>query len=313
MIQSPFTSSGRDGTGRWAHLSGGDATLLSSHAGRFPASGGRQKPCCPQEAPTLRAKPPDDDHSDTEPTLRVRLLVGASPDAPAAEVDDLGRRTASPAVTLVVHAHALAAPHAVDGVAELRRIDLAGSGRSGFASAAAGCHRTCADFSRRHVADVPFWTHALPSLRPDRQLVAPSERSVSSGRKSADALDVVRRAWLAGVPQAQLGDEIAGDHQQRRQRLAGDLQGGCAGLDRTVEIAGASGCDGKAIHRGYVNSRIWKPAQRKAGLPVSRENGTHARRHFDAARCSTPARTSGRCRSTWATLTRASRCGSTRT
>jgi hypothetical protein len=41
-------------------------------------------------------------------TLRVRLLVGARPDAPAAEVDDLGRRTASPAVTLVVPVHALA-------------------------------------------------------------------------------------------------------------------------------------------------------------------------------------------------------------
>ena len=32
---SPFTSRDDNGTGRWAHLSGGDATLLSSHAGRF--------------------------------------------------------------------------------------------------------------------------------------------------------------------------------------------------------------------------------------------------------------------------------------
>jgi hypothetical protein len=85
-------------------------------------------------------------------TLRVRLLAGASPDAPAAEVDHLGRRTASPAVTLVVHVHALAAPHAVDGLAELRRIDRARSDRSGYASAAAGCHRTSADISRRHAA-----------------------------------------------------------------------------------------------------------------------------------------------------------------
>jgi hypothetical protein len=65
-------------------------------------------------------------------TLRVRLLVGASLDAPAAEVDDLGRRTASLAVTLVVHAHALATPHAVDGLAELRRIDLARIRRIGL-------------------------------------------------------------------------------------------------------------------------------------------------------------------------------------
>ena len=41
MVQSPFTSSGRDGTGRWAHLSGGDATLLSSHAGRSSRVRGR--------------------------------------------------------------------------------------------------------------------------------------------------------------------------------------------------------------------------------------------------------------------------------
>ena len=51
-------------------------------------------------------------------TLRVRLLAGAgaNPDARAAEVDDLGRRTASPAVTLVLHVHALAAPHALMGL-----------------------------------------------------------------------------------------------------------------------------------------------------------------------------------------------------
>src|SRR5690606_7757646 len=84
MIQSPFTSSGRDGTGRWAHLSGGDATLLSSHAGRFPASGGRQKACCPQEAPTLRAKPPDNDHRDTEPDATGRAREPTGDRRPAA-------------------------------------------------------------------------------------------------------------------------------------------------------------------------------------------------------------------------------------
>jgi hypothetical protein len=98
-------------------------------------------------------------------TLRVRLLAGASPDGPAAELDDLGRRTASPAMTLVVHAHARAAPHAVDGLAELRQIDRARSDGSGYASAAAGYHRTYADISRRHVADVPIWAHA-PNPRP---------------------------------------------------------------------------------------------------------------------------------------------------
>src|SRR3972149_9870384 len=39
-----YLSPRRDnGTGRWAHLSGGGATLLSSHAGRAPTSEGRQE------------------------------------------------------------------------------------------------------------------------------------------------------------------------------------------------------------------------------------------------------------------------------
>src|SRR3954451_22467844 len=70
MDQSPFSRGDEKRTGRWAHLSGGDATLLSSHAGRFAASGGRQKACCPRRAPTLRAKPPDEHQPDTEATVR---------------------------------------------------------------------------------------------------------------------------------------------------------------------------------------------------------------------------------------------------
>jgi hypothetical protein len=60
-------------------------------------------------------------------TLRVRLLAGASPDAPAAELDDLGRRTASPAVTLVVHVHALAGAGwstAASGARDVASIEL---------------------------------------------------------------------------------------------------------------------------------------------------------------------------------------------
>src|SRR5207244_7394011 len=59
----------RVGTGRRAHLSGGEATLLSSHAGRSRTSEGRQKACCPRRAPTLGANPPDTSQPDTEPTL----------------------------------------------------------------------------------------------------------------------------------------------------------------------------------------------------------------------------------------------------
>jgi hypothetical protein len=44
-----------------------------------------------------------------------------------------------------------------------------------------------------------FWAHANPKLPPNYKL-ASAGRSDSTGRKSADALDVVRRAWLVGVP-----------------------------------------------------------------------------------------------------------------
>lgn len=37
------------------------------------------------------------------------------------------------------------------------------------------------------------------------------------------------------------------------------------------------------INRSYFNSQIWKPALREAGVPVGRENGTHALRHFFAS------------------------------
>jgi integrase len=37
------------------------------------------------------------------------------------------------------------------------------------------------------------------------------------------------------------------------------------------------------INRSYFNSHIWKPALVEAGVPVSRENGTHALRHFFAS------------------------------
>jgi len=37
------------------------------------------------------------------------------------------------------------------------------------------------------------------------------------------------------------------------------------------------------INRSYFNSHVWKPALREAGVLVSRENGTHALRHFFAS------------------------------
>jgi integrase len=41
--------------------------------------------------------------------------------------------------------------------------------------------------------------------------------------------------------------------------------------------------ESKAVHRGYFNARVWKPALRRAGVPAGRENGTHALRHFYAS------------------------------
>jgi integrase len=38
-----------------------------------------------------------------------------------------------------------------------------------------------------------------------------------------------------------------------------------------------------AVGRNCFNSSIWKPALNKAGVRASRENGTHALRHFYAS------------------------------
>ncbi len=35
--------------------------------------------------------------------------------------------------------------------------------------------------------------------------------------------------------------------------------------------------------RNYINTFIWKPALKRAGVPVTRENGSHALRHFYAS------------------------------
>ena len=39
----------------------------------------------------------------------------------------------------------------------------------------------------------------------------------------------------------------------------------------------------KALARNYINTLIWKPALKRAGVPVTRENGSHALRHFYAS------------------------------
>jgi hypothetical protein len=65
-----------------------------------------------------------------------------------------------------------------------------------------------------------------------------------------------------------------GDHAAvvgSRARQAGDRPVDGDDPERTV------------IGRNYFNAQIWKPALRKAGVPVTRANGTHALRHFDAS------------------------------
>ena len=39
----------------------------------------------------------------------------------------------------------------------------------------------------------------------------------------------------------------------------------------------------KALSRNYINSLIWKPALERAGVPTTRDNGSHALRHFYAS------------------------------
>lgn len=41
--------------------------------------------------------------------------------------------------------------------------------------------------------------------------------------------------------------------------------------------------EGKALNRNYINSQVWKPALRRAGLPETREFMTHGGRHFYAS------------------------------
>ncbi|MER5462802.1 tyrosine-type recombinase/integrase [Streptomyces sp. NPDC002668] len=40
---------------------------------------------------------------------------------------------------------------------------------------------------------------------------------------------------------------------------------------------------GKSLHRTRFNQHVWKPALRAAGVPLGRENGMHALRHFYAS------------------------------
>lgn len=41
--------------------------------------------------------------------------------------------------------------------------------------------------------------------------------------------------------------------------------------------------EGKALNRNYVNTHLWKPALAGCGRPYSRENGSHALRHWYAS------------------------------
>ena len=57
IIQSPFSKGDEIGTGRWAHLSGGEATLLSSHAGRFRRPGVGKKHAVHEGHPAYEPNP----------------------------------------------------------------------------------------------------------------------------------------------------------------------------------------------------------------------------------------------------------------
>jgi integrase len=54
------------------------------------------------------------------------------------------------------------------------------------------------------------------------------------------------------------------------------------GESRTVNLM-ATTRERTAVGRNYFNANIWKPALKKTGVRVTRENGTHALRHFYAS------------------------------
>ncbi len=76
---------------------------------------------------------------------------------------------------------------------------------------------------------------------------------------------------------------------------SGRVPGAVAGSGHHVAVAGprrgkpttvslmATTRERTVINRSYFNSAIWKPALRKAGVPATRANGTHALRHFYAS------------------------------
>ena len=51
----------------------------------------------------------------------------------------------------------------------------------------------------------------------------------------------------------------------------------------TTAVLMATTRERTVINRSYFNSQVWKPGLRKAGVPVTRANGTHALRHFYAS------------------------------
>ncbi|HET6949438.1 MAG TPA: site-specific integrase [Acidimicrobiales bacterium] len=67
------------------------------------------------------------------------------------------------------------------------------------------------------------------------------------------------------------------------------------------------------INRSYFNSRIWKPALREVGVPVTRANGTHALRHFYASALLDGGESIRAVSEYLGTQIRGSRCGPTRT
>ena len=71
--------------------------------------------------------------------------------------------------------------------------------------------------------------------------------------------------------------------------------------------------ESSAANRNYVNTFVWKPALRSAGVPAIRENGMHALRHHFASVLLEHGVSIKAVSEDLGTPTPASRCGRTRT
>jgi integrase len=110
-------------------------------------------------------------------------------------------------------------------------------------------------------------------VRRQVRLFSPN-RLVLALPKGRKARDVPLPASVANAVTAHLGS-----HPSTRVELPWEIP---AGTPTAVELV-LSTREGTALNRNYFNTYVWRPALRRARVEATRENGTHALRHFFAS------------------------------